>query len=81
MEMGVVDDNYSLEGEIDRKIIIEKLKLLAPRDAELLTMKYLQEMSYTEMSQALEEEEGALRTATHRAAAKLANLIKPHAHE
>lgn len=81
MEIGIIDDSYSLEGEIDQKIVIEQLNELSPRDAELLTMRYLQELSYSEIAESLEDAEGTVRTATHRAINKLGKLINQKSHE
>ena len=59
--------------------IIRGIAMLRPKDAELIRMKYLNELSYEEMASVLGRDKGALKVATFRAMQQLREVMRPYA--
>jgi RNA polymerase sigma-70 factor (ECF subfamily) len=54
-----------------RRMVREALRRLAPRDAEILLLKYAEDWSYVEIARRLDTTDAAVETRLHRARAKL----------
>ena len=64
----------------EHSLMMEKISMLSPKEAQLITLRYVQQLSTEEMAQALDMSEGAARTALSRALDSLRALL-PHEHE
>lgn len=67
------DDNVE---SMVREIIIERMAVLAKEDREILAGKYLLGLSYQELAQALEINEGTVRVRCFRAKEKLRDVLR-----
>jgi RNA polymerase sigma-70 factor (ECF subfamily) len=88
----LLEDNQNLEKdlnlsyeesvtiEIDRQILSEDIKKILNKlpevDKELITLRYLSDLDYKEISKILNKQEGTIRTALSRSLQKLKVLLK-----
>ncbi len=76
------DSHEVIEGTLSTVISIEAIAQLLPRLKEeyrdVVVMRYLDEMSMREIGEALEKNEGAVRTQLHRALKALRELLDQH---
>ncbi|OGL72780.1 hypothetical protein A3F28_01910 [Candidatus Uhrbacteria bacterium RIFCSPHIGHO2_12_FULL_57_11] len=63
----------------EEEMLIRGIGKLRPKEAELVRMKYLDELSYEEMAGVLGRDKGALKVATFRAMQQLREVMRPYA--
>jgi RNA polymerase sigma factor (sigma-70 family) len=68
----VVDDAESV---IDRDAIIRAVKLLAPRQREVVVLRFFADLSVSETAEAIGSSPGSVKTHTSRALARLRELL------
>lgn len=73
-EPAYVDDDDSLSKAMDAKKVQYLLSLMKEDERELISLRYLQELSYEEISNIIEKKQGAIRTALTRALKNFAQL-------
>lgn len=77
-----LSDGTSLADDLDTKMditrVMEALQKLKPAQADLLLLRYTQDLSFSEIAQIVGDTENSLRVQTHRA---LATLRKYFTHE
>ncbi len=66
----------SLEKQMDTDSLIQAMKLLKDEYREVLVMRYLDEMSFADIAEALEKTEGNIRVLIHRATEALKKKIE-----
>lgn len=63
----------------EEAMLLRGIGKLRPKEAELVRMKYLNELSYEEMAGVLGRDKGALKVATFRAMEQLRQVMRPYA--
>lgn len=71
-----LSDNITNEG--DKKFVISKLNKLEDKDREILTMRYVNEMSIKEIADTLEMTTNNVSVKIHRAVEKMKDILKEH---
>lgn len=71
-------DNYSVEGDIDKvemnyelSLILKKINSMDKNDRDILLMRFVDDLSNTEIADILQKSEGAIRTSISRSLDKL----------
>ena len=60
-------DFKNIENKISRKNILKILKILKPKETEVIILRYLNDLSFKEIAQITKQREGAIRTQLNRA--------------
>ena len=73
----MADDGLALfEQQMAADQLLSFLEKLSPQEKYIITLKYLDELSYAEMAEIIGKSEGALRVAVNRAKKKLETLVQ-----
>ncbi|MFA6467005.1 MAG: RNA polymerase sigma factor [Patescibacteria group bacterium] len=81
-ETQLLEDRYLTKGDIDKveleyelEAIMKIIKLMDSSDREILLMRFVDQLSNTEIAMLLDKDEGAIRTKISRSLAKLRELL------
>lgn len=81
-ETQLLEDQYLTKGDIDKveleyelEAIMKIIKLMDSSDQEVLLMRFVDQLSNTEIAMLLDKDEGAIRTKISRSLAKLRELL------
>lgn len=67
--------HYALDGDSIKRKLENAMKLLSPQQRIVFSMKYLNEMKYTQMARILDRSEGTLKAVYHQAVKKIEKYI------
>jgi len=70
------DFEYKIDNEILREDLLKAINKLSDKDKEIITLKFIDDLDYEEISNLLNKKEGAIRVMIHRALLKLKNIIE-----
>ena len=76
ISVAFVEAEDPVSQEIESRKIQHILSLMNESDREIITLRYLEELSYKEIAQIIGKEEGAIRTSLSRALDRFSDLYK-----